>query len=42
MTQQEAQDLLDIIYNNTSSVEEKELAYSRLSELFSLLLPRLI
>ncbi len=38
MTQQEAQDLLDIIYNNTSNVEEKELAYSRLSELFLLLL----
>lgn len=40
MTEQQAQDLLDLIYNNTSTPEEKELAYRRLSELFSLLLPK--
>lgn len=40
MTQQQAQDLLDLIYNNTGTQEEKELAYSRLSELFSLLLSK--
>lgn len=38
MTKSEAQHLLDIIYSNESTPEEKELAYRRLSELFSLLL----
>ncbi|MDU1906659.1 MAG: hypothetical protein E6772_17980 [Dysgonomonas sp.] len=37
MNRSEAQDLLDIIYKGESSQEEKEFAYSRLSELFKLL-----
>ncbi len=40
MTQEEAQRLLDIIYNDKSTPEERELAYRRLSELFSVLLPK--
>lgn len=40
MNTQEAQDLLDLIYNNTGTPEEKELAYRRLSELFLLLLSK--
>jgi hypothetical protein len=39
MTQSEAQRLLDVVYNDKSTPEEKESAYHRLSELFSLLLP---
>ncbi len=39
MTKSEAQKLLDTIYNSKASQEDKEQAYLRLSELFSLLLP---
>lgn len=39
MTRAEAQNLLDIIYKDDVKPEEKELAYRRLSELFSVLLP---
>lgn len=38
MTKSEAQELLDIVYNDESTAEEKELAYRRLSELLSVLL----
>ncbi len=38
MTRDEAQRLLDIIYSDKSTPEEKNLAYNRLSELFKLLL----
>lgn len=38
MTKLEAQNLLDIIYDQQSSYEEKEQAYRRLSELLDLLL----
>jgi hypothetical protein len=37
MTRDEAQKLLDIIYSDKSTPEEKEHAYRRLSELFMLL-----
>jgi len=39
MTKTEAQELLDKIYDNKCSPEEKQLAYSRLSELINILLP---
>ncbi|WP_255561574.1 hypothetical protein [Dysgonomonas sp. Marseille-P4677] len=39
MTQSEAQSLLDILYSEKSTPEEKELAYRRLSEMISVLLP---
>ena len=39
MTQAEAQRLLNIIYSDKSTPEEKEQAYRWLSELFSVLLP---
>ncbi|MDU1904558.1 MAG: hypothetical protein E6772_07220 [Dysgonomonas sp.] len=39
MNRTEAQHLLDIIYKDESTPEEKNLAYNRLSELFNLLLP---
>ncbi len=38
MDKNEAQEQLDILYNEKSTPEEKELAYRRLSELISLLL----
>ena len=38
MNKNEAQYLLDILYNEKSTPEQKELAYRRLSELISLLL----
>lgn len=40
MTRDQAQKLLDIVYNNESTPEEKELAYRRLSLLFEQLLPK--
>jgi len=39
MDKQEAQELLDKIYKNECPVCEKDLAYERLTELISLLLP---
>jgi len=38
MTKAEAQELLDIVYNDKLSQEEREQAYRRLTELFSVLL----